>query len=93
MTPLILELETILDYGELVSLVGKDQATGRCVAVHLDYRPLQPAAQRLAVVSRKEPARFAASGLAVGVDFSFAADVTDEPVALPLVPSADRPNV
>jgi hypothetical protein len=92
MTPLTLELETIVDYGELVSLIGKDQATGRRVAVHLDYRPRLPPAERLALASCREPTRFAAHGLAVGVDFSFTSDLSDEPAALPLVPSSDRPG-
>jgi hypothetical protein len=92
MTPLTLQLETIVDYGPLVSLIGKDQATGRCVAVHLDYRPNLPAAERLALASCKEPAKFAAHGLAVGVEFSFTADLTDEPPSMPLVPPPRHPD-
>lgn len=68
MQPLRIRIERIVDFTELVSLVGVDIQTGLPVTVHVDHRPFPEFYQKLEQAELPEPIEYAADRLMLHLD-------------------------
>ena len=68
MRPLRIRIERIVDFTELVSLVGIDIETGLPVTIHIDHRPFAEVCRKLQHDGLPEPIEYAADRLILHLD-------------------------
>ena len=68
MQPLRIRIERIVDFTELVSLVGIDIETGMPVTIHVDHRPFTEVYPKLQQGGLPDPIEYAAERLLLRLD-------------------------
>jgi hypothetical protein len=80
MKPFRIQVNRLIDFGAIVTLIGVDAETSKPVTVHVDYRPLDVVWAAWRDIGSKQPIEYAADGLTLSLGVA-----VDDQNDLPLV--------
>ena len=80
MKPFRIQVNRLIDFGAIVTLIGVDAETSKPVTVHVDYRPFDVVWAAWRDIGSKQPIEYAADGLTLSLGVA-----ADDQNDLPLV--------
>jgi hypothetical protein len=80
MKPFRIQVNRLIDFGAIVTLIGVDAETSKPVTIHVDYRPLDVVWAAWRNIGSKQPIEYAVDGLTLSLGVA-ADDQNDPPLA------------